>query len=200
MGFGPLFLGLMFLYDFQIGLRHAGAESAYALLDIFPDAIGWLLILIGLNTLSKKAEGFDFVKKSTPFLLILSLFSLAKDTLLFNTFYISGGKDQILAGKAVDFCEHLLTLAFLYLFFLALSRFCHKNGEDKLSASHSMTSRIALTEGALFIVAQASSLSFLPQGLKSAILILSRLDFLFWVFLIWYGVIAVIRTMIRISE
>ena len=107
---------------------------------------------------------------------------------------------QIFAGEALDFCEHILLLAFLYLLFVSLSRFCHQNGEDKLSSSYGMASRLALTEGALFVIARFSVLPFLPQSVKSVFLVLSRLDFLFWVFLIWFGVITLIRTMIRITD
>ncbi len=199
MGFGSLFLGFMFLYDFQVGLRAEGSEGAYALLDIFPDPIGWLLILLGLLTLSKKAEGFGTLRRFPVFFLALSVFTFLKDTLLFNLFYTPEGV-QNFVGSTVDFCEHLLTLAFFYLFFTQTALLCRKQGEDKLSRSHAMVPRIAMTEGALFLLARLGSYLSLPTSLEKVFLILSRLDFLFWVFLVWFAVISLVRAMLRISE
>ena len=43
MGFGAIFLGIMFLYDFPIPVGKDGV--AYMAPDIFPDLVGWILLL-----------------------------------------------------------------------------------------------------------------------------------------------------------
>ena len=68
MGFGAIFLGIMFLYDFPITLGKAG--EAYMTLDIFPDLAGWILLFFGVSALAKKAEGLDRLRwASLPMLL-----------------------------------------------------------------------------------------------------------------------------------
>ncbi len=199
MGFGAMFLGFMFLYDFQIGLRASESEGAYALLDIFPDAIGWCLLFFGLRALAKKFDSFQFLKNSTVFFFVLSLFSLAKETFLFSVFYTPEGR-QIFAGQCVDACEHFLTLGFIYLLFQKTAPLCRKYGEDKLSQSHQLLPRIALVEGILFALILVLKLFPLPQDMLSYVSVISRLDFLFWVFLIWYGTITLFRSLRRISD
>lgn len=199
MGFGAMFLGFMFLYDFQLGLRAPGSDSAYALLDIFPDAIGWVLLFFGLRTLSKKDTSFAFLRNSTVFFFILSLFSLAKETLFFTVFYSPAGS-QTFVGQCVDICEHLLTLGFIWLLFRKTAPLCRKNGEDKLSRSHDMLPRVAATEGGLYLIALLFRCLPLPAGAAVAVNVISRLDFLFWVFLIWFGTITLFRSMRRLSD
>ena len=199
MGFGALFLGFMFLYDFQIGLRASESEGAYALLDIFPDAIGWILLFFGLRRLCKKSDSFSFLKKSTLFFLVLSVFSLVKETLLFSVFYSKNGI-QVFAGECFDVCEHLLTLAFIWLLFQKTAPLCRKYGEDRLSQSHLLVPRIALVEAVLFVLVMIARFLPLPQSANSYINVISRLDFLFWVFLIWYGTVTLFRSLRRVSD
>lgn len=198
MGFGALFLGYMFLYDFQLALRHPGASEAYAMVDLFPDLVGWILIWFGLRTLSKKAEGFDRLSRLPLFFIALSVLTLAKDTFLFNSFY--SVNVQSFAGEAVDFCVHLLELGFSVLLFGKTAKLCRKCGEDKLFRSHSNVPRIAMVEGILFTVARTARLFSLPVSAIAALNVVSMLDFVFTVFMIWYGVIALFRTMMRISD
>lgn len=199
MGFGAMFLGFMFLYDFQLGLRLPGSDSAYAMLDVFPDPVGWILLLVGLGTLSKKAEGFELLKKSTFFFLPLSILTFVKDTFLFSSFFSPQG-EQSVAGSLVDLCEHLLILGFVYVLFQKTSALCRKKGEDKLSRFHALLPRFALTEGVLFLLSTLLRYLPLPQGVLAASLVLSRLDFLFWVVLIWLGAIALVRALVRVSD
>ncbi|MBR2616041.1 MAG: hypothetical protein IKC69_05130 [Clostridia bacterium] len=198
MGFGPMFLGIMFLYDFQLGLRHPGAAEAYAMVDIFPDLVGWILLMIGLRALSRKTEGVQIPYRMTFLMLVLSLFTLAKDTLFFSTFYQNNA--QLLAGEAVDFAVHLLELAFLVLLFRQTKTVCRKRGEDKLSYTHDTVPGIAYTEGAVYVLSFFSRLLPLPEGARGIVSVLSSLDLIFVVFLIWYCVIALFRTMRRIPD
>ncbi len=199
MGFGSLFLGFMFLYDFQIALRHTGMDGAYAMIDIFPDAIGWVLLFLGLGTLSKKAEGFEQIRKAPVLFFVLSLFTLAKDTLFFSVFYSEQGR-QIFAGRALDVSVHLLELAFIYVLFRQTARFCRKQGEDRLSGAHALMPRIALVEGGLYLLTRLVRLLPVPVSFTAVANVISRLDYLFLVFLIWYGTICLLRSLFRLSD
>ncbi len=199
MGFGAIFLGIMFLYDFPITV--AGSDSYFAF-DIFPDLIGWILLYFGVKKLSQKAEGLEKVRRMPLFMFLLSLFSLAKDTVFFSAFYTvsDGAVSQNFAGIAVDVCIRLLEAAFLMGLFSASARFCRKKGEDKLSNFHNMTRRIALVEAVLFAVSRLGVLLPLSGEMKNAFFVLSQLDNLFMVFLVWHGAIAMVRALIRVTD
>ncbi len=194
-----MFIGFMFLYDFQMGLRAPGSEEAYALLDIFPDVLGWLLLFWGILRLSQRKEAFLPLKPMALFMTGVSVLTLAKDTFLFDLFFTSQGQ-QNTVGLVLDGCEHLFTLAFVWLLFQKTQVLCQKCGEDKLSRFHAIVPRIAVTEGVLFLI--SSLLRLFPlQGIAVAVAqIISRLDFLFWVFLVWFGTIALFRAMVRIDD
>lgn len=197
MGFGPLFLGLMFLFDAQAGLRAADG-SVYMMIDLFPDILGWLLMFWGLVTLSKRAPSFEKMKKPAAFLGLLSVFSLAKDTVLFTRFYTAAGMQKI-PGEIFDFCDHLLTLAFMYFLFKNMVPLARKYGEDKLAVHHRTVPTVVIAEGAFFVLAKILSLISTDQIAKAGVIV-SRLDYLFWIFLIWFAVITMVRSMIRISD
>ncbi len=197
MGFGPLFLGLMFLFDAQAGLR-ADDGSVYMIIDLFPDILGWFLIFYGLVTLSKKAPSFEKMKKPVFFMGLLSAFSLAKDTVLFSHFYTAAGLQRAY-GEVFDFCDHLLTLAFMYFLFKEMVPLARKYGEDKLAVHHRTIPTVVLVEGVCFVLSKA--LSLVPvEKIANVGIVISRLDYLFWIFLIWFAVITMVRSMIRISD
>ena len=199
MGFGAIFLGIMFLYDAPIFLSHSSSEGAYIALDIFPDAIGWILLFFGVNALSKKASGLEKLRFAPLFMILFSVLSLLKDTLFFSSFYRVAEKsvEQNFAGTSIDLCIRLLEMGFLILLFGQSAKFCKKCGEDKLSSAHAMTSRIAATEAILF--AACSVLGILGEA-NGIVSVLSGLENLFMVFLVWFGAIQMVRAMLRISE
>ncbi len=200
MGFGAMFLGFMLLYDAQIALRHQGEETVYAILDIFPDALGWILLFVGLKALTEKAEQFRFLRNSTLFFLVLSLFSLGKETLLYSVFYSSDGSTQVLSGAVFDVCEHLLTLVFIYLLFQKTAALCKEKREKKLSSFHNAMSFFVIGEGVLYVLAKVARLVFTAETTAVYVNALSMLDFLFWICLVWYGAIALFRAMMRLSD
>lgn len=199
MGFGPMFLGFLFLYDFQTGLRTPGSQEAYALLDLFPDPIGWLLLLVGLTALRKREASFGDLRNACFFFLGFSLLTFAKDTFFFSWFYTPQGV-QNLAGELVDVCEHIFTLAFVWLLFRKTAKFVFRNGEDKLSRFHGIVPSLAVGEGILYGVSLLGRALFLPGTAKAIFTVLSRLDFIVWVCLIWVGAIALVRAMLRLSD
>lgn len=194
MGFGALFIGFMFLYDFQVVLKSSGMT-----LDIFPDLIGWILICIGLIRLTSHQKEFHNLKKSSFFFLLLSVFTLLKETLFASAFYLPSG-EQVLAGTVVDFCLHLFELVFIFLFFRKLSVMCRRQKEDRLAFHHGVIPRLALTEGILYCISKIAFLFPSAMNVSSLFIIVSRLDFMFTVFLIWYGAILLLRCEFKLSD
>jgi hypothetical protein len=199
MGFGAIFLGIMFLYDFPITVARG---STYLALDIFPDFAAWILLYFGVKALAKKAEGLEKVRRMPLLMLPLSLLVLLKDTAFFSSFYTvtEQAVSQNIAGIAIDVCIRILEMGFLMVLFDASARFCRKKGEDRLSRSHGMTRRIALVEAVLFSVSRLGVLLPLQGELKNLFYVLSQLDSLFMVFLVWYGTIAMVRALIRVTD
>ena len=142
MGFGFLFLGVMFLFDSQIALTESDSGALYGIVDLFPDVIGWILLFFGLNALGKKESGFALLRRSALILLVLSLVSLAKDTLFFSSFYEVGNGKQGFAGNLLDDFEHLATLFFLFVLYRKTSYVCHVRGEEKLSRFHALVPKL----------------------------------------------------------
>jgi len=198
MGFGLMFLGLMFLYDFPIVLRES-TGAAHLCLDLFPDIIGWIAFFFGTKSLKKHTKNIEILQKSTLFFMGFSLFLLAKDTLFFRAFYSPDGLPNT-AGTLLDLCDHFFTLVFLYLLFQRTANFVRKKGEDRLANHHEMIPRIAVTEGILFLSSRVLRALPLTEELSAGAEILSRLDVLFWIFLIWFGIISLIRAMIRVTQ
>lgn len=199
MGFGPLFLGVMLLYDFQIVRTPEGSQAAYAVIDLFPDLIGWILIWFGLRALSKHLDGLDKLRAFPAALFALSIFDFAKGTLLFSRFFAPDGT-QSLVGESLDLCVHLFELLFLFLLFRKTEAFCRGCKDHKLASSHALVPRIVMTEGVLFLLAKIGAV-FSLQGIAAQVFaILSKLDFIFWVFLVWFAAIALFRAMMRLSD
>jgi hypothetical protein len=182
-----------------VALNQSGTGTAYAALDIFPDAVGWLLLFFGLRSLSRVIPMSRHLRFSPLYLLCFSLLITAKGTVLFSHFFSPQGV-QGWAGESLDLVNHLLKLLFLYLLFEKTAAVCRKNGEDKLAFSHGMTRRIALVEGGLFLLTKLTA--FFPVQGNAALpfSVISMLDMIFWIFLIWYGAIALCRAMIRVSD
>jgi hypothetical protein len=200
MGFGAMFLGFMLLFDFQSALRVPGSQEVYAILDLFPDPLGWLLLLIGLNTLSKKDGRFLFLKKCTYVFLPLSLMTFSKDMFLTSWFYSPDGRTQCFAGIMIEAAEHIMVLGFCYFLFRELSDFSFRNGEDKLSRFHALVPRLAVTRGLFFSVTLVAQFFTMTGTVAQTFTVISLLSYLFWVCLIWVGTIALVRSLIRLSD
>ncbi|MBE6713206.1 MAG: hypothetical protein E7580_06780 [Ruminococcaceae bacterium] len=209
MGFGAIFLGIMFLYDFPIVV----GKPPHMIIDIFPDLAGWILLYFGVTALSKKTEGLERLRFVPLAMMAFSALSLLKDTLWFEGFHkvsevllsenaakVHYNVSQTFAGVSFDVCMRLFEMAFLMLLFRRSAVFCRKKGEDKLAMSHLSVPGIALVEGVLFSVSKIALAFSLPKGLANAFGVLSQLDNLFAVFLIWYAAIAMVRALIRISD
>ncbi len=200
MGFGAIFLGIMFLYDFSIPVGKGGA--AYMAPDIFPDVIGWILLFFGVSALAKKASGLDKIRIIPLPMAMLSVLSLLKETLWFSAFYTYAENriTQNFAGVSIDVCIRLMEMAFLILLFGRSAVFCRKKGEDRLSNSHQTVPRIALVEGVLFALSRIGLVLPLTKEMEGVFNVLSQLDNLFMIFLVWYAAIAMVRALIRITD
>lgn len=200
MGFGAIFLGIMFLYDFPIPVGKDGA--AYMAPDIFPDVIGWILLFFGVSALAKKASGLDKIRLFPLPMIVFSVLALLKETLWFSAFYTYAENriTQNFAGVSIDVCMRLAEVAFLILLFGRSAVFCRKKGEDKLSNSHQTVPRIALVEGVLFALSRIGLVLPLTKEMEGVFNVLSQLDNLFMIFLVWYAAIAMVRALIRITD
>jgi len=200
MGFGSIFLGIMFLYDFPIPV---GKDNvAFMALDIFPDFIGWILLFFGVSALAKKAQGLDKVRLIPLPMILFSVLSLLKDTLWFSTFYSVAEKSitQNFAGVSFEVCLRLFEMTFLVLLFRASAAFCRKKGEDRLSNAHMTVPRIAIVEGVLYSVSRIGVVLPLTREMANVFTVLSQLDNLFAVFLVWYAAISMVRALIRVTD
>ena len=200
MGFGAIFLGIMFLYDFPIPVGKDGV--AYMAPDIFPDLIGWILLFFGVRTLAKNAAGLDKIRFFPLPMILLSALSILKETLWFSAFYIYAENQitQNLAGVSIDVCTRLMEMTFLVLLFRRSAVFCRKKGEDKLSNSHQMVPRIAIVEGVLFVLSRIGLILPLTKEMAGVFNVFSQLDNLFMIFLVWYAAIAMVRALIRVTD
>ena len=200
MGFGAIFLGIMFLYDFPISIGKDGV--AVMAPDIFPDVIGWILLFFGVSALAKKAEGLEKLRFVPLPMVLFSALSLLKETLWFSSFY-TFSENQItqgFAGISFDVCIRLAEMTFLVLLFRSSAVLCRKKGEDKLSNSHLMVPRIAVVEAVLFAVSRIGLVLRLTKEMENVFNVLSQLDNLFMVFLVWYAAIAMVRALIRVTD
>lgn len=202
MGFGAIFLGIMFLYDFAIPISHSNLSTAYMALDIFPDFIGWILLFFGLKSFSKKTSGLETLRYVPIPMFVFSILTLLKDTIWFSAFYkVEESRiSQGFAGVSVEICVRLLEVAFLILLFSVSGAFCKQKGEDKLSLSHETTRRIAMVEGVSFTLSRLGMMLPLTGTAKSIFSVLFSLDELFFVFLIWHAAIGMVRCLMRISD
>ena len=181
--------------------------------DIFPDLLGWILLFFGVSALAKHTKGLEKLRFMPLGMMVLSALSLLKDTLWFSNFHVTekilltedGSKTtysiaQNMAGICFDICNHLLEVLFIILLFRVSALVCFKKGEEKLSASHKNVPKIAAVEGLLYLVSNVALLFPMSKGLTQAFTVLSRLDNLFMVLLVWYAAIAMVRALIRISD
>ena len=200
MGFGAIFLGIMFLYDFPIPVGKEGVP--YMAMDIFPDFLGWILLFFGVSALAKNAKGLDKLRFASLPMLLFSVLSLLKDTLWFFSFYTVSDQriTQNFAGVGFDVCVRLFEMAFLVLLFRASAVFCRKKGEDKLAVSHNTVPGIAIFEGIVFAVSRIGLILPLTEEMTKVFNVLSSLDNLFMVFLVWYAAIAMVRALIRVTD
>lgn len=200
MGFGAIFLGIMFLYDFPIPV---GKEKiAYMAPDIFPDLIGWILLYFGVSALAKHAKGLERLRFAPLPMAVFSVLSFLKETLWFSNFYTfeENRITQSFAGVGFDVCMRLLEMAFLVLLFRSSAVFCRKKGEDKVSVTHATVPRIAMLEAALFAISRIGVVLPLTKEMTNVFNVLSSLDNLFMVFLVWYAAIAMVRALIRVTD
>ena len=201
MGFLPISIGVMLLYDFPIGLSHTGSKEVYAVLDIFPDVLGFALILFGLIRLSKR--GYE-CKREIVFASVMTLvssFVFVKDVLLFRSFYSLDGENGALentAGRYITFAQQVLILVFLVLLFRKLSSVLTDLDEPALARTNGRIPALALMDAAVYVL--SFSLSFISGGLfETAARAAQLLHMLLWILIVWYGGISLLRASLRLN-
>lgn len=194
MGFLPISLGVMLLYDLQVALTHPSGE-VYAVVDIFPTFLGFVLILWGLVRLSKR--GTDCKREITiaGCLTLLSAFVLIKDTALYGYFYSDGIENDV--GQCIGFCQHLLILGFLVLLFRKTGSVLASLDEEKLARSHGRMTVFALMEGVVYFLCFALTLTSREGFWDAAYKVTRILDMLLWIILVWFGGIIQLRASLR---
>ena len=71
--------------------------------------------------------------------------------------------------------------------------FARKHGEDKLGVHHRTVPTLVLAEGGIFVLSKILSVLSVKE-LESFAVVVSRLDYLFWIFLVWFAVIAITKS------
>ena len=194
MGTGLLFIGFFFLFDFQIALKTAGSETVYAILDIFPDAIGWLLIFIGTLRARRHEIKFKPLVPASAVLFAVSVFTVLSETAFFGVFYPDG--NPVLALRVAEVAIHLGELAFSFFLFRAVRALCKGKKEEKLvRASLNELIQIA-AHGVLFVIYMALSFA-LPKSTVTSVIY--YLEYLFWIAVVWYGAVTLIRCDLNLS-
>ena len=194
MGFLPISLGVMLLYDLQIGLRAPGGE-VYAIVDVFPNVLGLALILWGLIRLAKRAGPCKTEIICDACMTLFSVFVLVKDTLLYARFYAGGTESA--AGQCVGFCQHILLLGLLTLVFRKTGSVLSDLGEAKLARAHIRMTSFALMEGLVYVVCFILGMIGTAGFLLTFLGVLRMLDMLLWLFIVWYGGINQLRAALR---
>ena len=193
---GALFCGVMFFFDFQIALRGEG-ESVHAVLDLFPDPVGVLILLGGIFYLASREKRFASLRVPVLVLLPCSVFITLKNTLFFSTFYTVDGTQNGI-GQASDLVMHLVKLVFLILL-LSVSAGTCRDREENLLASRFVTARhLCVVQGVLMLAQRLLTL-VLPETAKTVLGVLSLVAYLFWIALLWLCVITLVRMMLRLS-
>ena len=195
MGLGFLFLGFMFLFDFETALSHTDSAEVYMLIDIFPDVIGWVLILVGLFLYAKKHAEFSSLKIFALPMLAVAVFTLLAGTLWYPVFYVNGVGNAFLSYFSI--AVHAAELVFSFLLFSKLQPICEKEKEPKLASSCRLMRIFVCTEGLLYALSLVLRLAL--RGAMAAVLV-QRLDYLFWVLAIWYGAILLLRSDLKLSD
>lgn len=200
MGFGFLLFGIPFLFDFQFSLISPESGAPHMILDLFPNFVGFALLFFGLRRLARKDPSFQRLTPLTALLFVTGVFVFLKDTVFFSRFYTvetdARGAyvvTESAAGLAIGFCQHLLIGAFLYFLFSRELALFSALGEEKLAKFSARLPQFVLCEAIAYAVSALLTDAVLPTLLKNAVKVLSALDMILWVFVIWYALIVNLR-------
>lgn len=116
MGFGLLFLGYLFMVDFP-----------YKGLDIFPDAAGFALMLIGLQVLREYEAKFKHAQKPAYILLFLTFIELVKQLLGFFELW-----QNDIFSIILTYAIQAAMLVYYYLLIKAISAIAVRTGLPKI--------------------------------------------------------------------
>ena len=197
MGFLPISIGIMLLYDFPIALSHPGSTEPYAVLDIFPNVLGFVLILFGLIRLSKKGTA---CKPEMVYALCMTLFSgfvFTKDVFLYRFFYSAEGQEST-AGRCVTFVQHLLILGFVALLFRKTASVLSELDETALSRLHKRVPLFVAMDAVIFLLAFLLSL-FNISGMETVSRVAQILHMLLWIFIVWFGGVNQLRAALKVN-
>ena len=194
---GAFFIGAMFFFDFQIALRGEDG-SVHAILDLFPDVLGVLILAAGVFYLSARKKLFSDLRIPVLVFFPFSVFTSLKHTLFFSSFYAPDG-GQNTAGEIGDLVVHLLKIALLFLLLSDAYRLCFEKGEKRVAAQCLTARRLGVAQGVLYLADRLLPLVFPALAETDTAGVLSLVSYLFWIAFIWICVIALARMMLRTS-
>ena len=194
MGTGFLFVGFFFLFDFQIALKSAGSDTVYALLDIFPDVIGWILLLIGALRASRREKAFRPLVYGAAGLFLVSVFTLLSETAFFSVFY--PGAAPVPGIRVLEFAVHFGELLFSFFLFRTLYAFCKAKKEEKMTRA-TLNEQIQIVAHAVLYLAYLVLSFVLPKSVVTSVFF--YLEYLFWIAVVWYGAATLIRCDLNLS-
>lgn len=199
-GFFFLGFGFYFLFDLEVLLRHAGGEAPYAVLDLFPDVLAWLLMGIGLFFLTRKYAEVKSLRNAAVVHFALSVFTLLSETAFFAFFFTADpdGAERILAMEIFEYALRVTEFIYcVHLFdrirLIALNR----ENEPKLASACKTECIFIAAHFAVF--AASIILKYVPAS-GTAARVADWLQYLFFLLVIWFGGITLIRCDLKMSE
>ena len=192
-------LGFFFLFDVELFLTSKEGSAPYACLNLFPDVIAWLLMAAGLWILCRKHPHFKPLRFAASVHFFLSVFTLLTETAFFSVFYRMEGEypEKILFLEIFEYALRVTEFIFCLHLFGQVRLLCGEEKDDKLARACRLEERFIAAHFVLF--AASAVLSFLPvPAIVSAVA--DRLQYLFWILVIWYGGITLIRCDLRLSR
>ncbi len=192
-------LGFFFLFDAETYLRAGQGSAPYAVLDLFPDVLAWLLMAAGLWILCREHPHFKPLRFAASVHFFLSVFTLLTETAFFSVFYRMEGEypEKILFLEIFEYALRVTEFIFCLHLFGQVRLFCGEKEDEKLVRACRLEEGFILTHFILF--AAAIVLKYLP--LPAAVpAVADRLQYLFWILVIWFGGITLIRCDLRLSR
>ena len=197
-GFFFLGLGFFFLFDAEVFLRASQGSVPHAVLDLFPDALGWLLLAVGLWALCKEHLHYRPLLTASVIHFFFSVFTLLTETAFFSFFYRieDGYPERILFLEILEYALRVTEFIFSLHLFGQTRITCGLKKNEKLTRACKTEERFILIHFVLF--AAAILLKYLP--LPAVVpAVADRLQYLFWVLAIWFGGITLIRCDLNFS-
>ena len=202
MGFGLISIGVMFLFDQPIYRTHPGETAPYMMIDLFPDAIGWVLLLLGLYRLSRKKEEFLPLFRATAFFLPASVLLFFSETLFFPSFYpdFTALRHGAFPTELLNLLLHLGELLFLFFLFRRTEPLAEREDQKGIVKMLSFGKKLILACVCLSPIVFLFDWVAAGEAALKIRGILAAFNNLSFVVTVWLGLISFLRCDLKISE